>query len=106
MPVLHLRVVAHVDGHPLFVAARRVSLTEYAVVDRDALSQSAQDSGLFGASPSAMLLTVDGGATIGFAGDSTTNAVVLEAGGMAALTNALDYVTQADALGTRIRGLG
>lgn len=106
MPVLHVRVVVHVDGQPLFVAARRVSLTEYAIVDREALSASAQDDGLFGASPSAMLLSFPDGGTIGFAGDTATNATTLEAGGAAMLTNAVDYVAQVGAVGCKVRGLG
>lgn len=106
MPVLHVRAVVHLDGSPLFVAARRVSLTEFTMVDRGAaLSASVQDDGLFGASPSAMLLTLAEGGAVGFAGDIATNAVALEPGGVAVLTNAVNYTAQV-AAGDPIRGLG
>ena len=106
MPILHLHALIRLDGVPLLSTTRRVALTEFAIVNRDHLSTNAQDSGLFGASPSAMLLSFEDGGSIGFAGDIATNATQLNAGGLAVLTNGVEYVAQVGIAGQRVKGLG
>ena len=106
MPILHLTAVIRLDGAVLLSTTRRVSLTEFAIVNRDQLSASVQDDGLFGASPSAMLLSFEDGGAIGFAGDIATNATNLNPGGLAVLTNSVDYVAQVGVVGHRVKGLG
>lgn len=105
MPTLHLNVVVKLDEQTWTTFTRRAALTECVMIDRNSLSASVQDSGFFGASPSAALLRFDDGGTFAFVSD-IINGVTLETDGMVALTNSLTYVAQTGATGRRVRGVG